>query len=92
MMAIQIMVKSAFGLLLGICAGAILGGFLGVSALGSIGLLSGMVLGAMIGSAVGAGAGFLQAVRSRQGVVQRRPLPATVLVPRAQLSPRASQN
>ena len=72
MMAIQMMIKSTFGLLLGMNAGAIVGGLLGYMLVGPIGVVSGMILGAMVGSLLGVAAGFLKSLQVPQAALQRQ--------------------
>ena len=72
MMAIQMMIKSTFGLLLGMNAGAIVGGLLGYMLVGPIGVVSGMILGAMVGSLLGVAAGFLKSLQVPQRALQRQ--------------------
>lgn len=72
MYSANLFMKSVLGLLVGICAGAIAGGVLGLAMAGPYGVITGMILGAMAGSVLGAGAGFVRNATVQQPSTVRR--------------------
>ncbi|HSM58399.1 MAG TPA: hypothetical protein VK879_19750 [Candidatus Sulfomarinibacteraceae bacterium] len=74
MMVFQMMIKSTLGLLLGICAGAVLGGLIAIAFVGSQWVIGGMALGAIAGAALGAAAGFWTSIHSSQPAPARQPV------------------
>ncbi len=72
MYSANLFMKSVLGLLMGICAGAIAGGVLGLAMAGPYGVITGMILGAMAGSMLGAGAGFVRNASVQQTATAQR--------------------
>lgn len=74
MMVFQMMIKGTLGLLLGICAGAVLGGLVAVAFVGAQWVVGGMALGAIAGAAIGAAAGLWASIHNSEPAVAPQPV------------------